>query len=157
MTQIGLQKDDSILRSPPQYLRLSGRHAAARRELIAAVEGSQAQADDGSGIAGAMKQKGARMTTKRALDAQPGSHLDFDVVFTDLGEIGARLEERGGMTPVSVVVNVVENSQAAAKGVTIGCTVVGINGEKFLSHAHTVSTLKHARRPVTVRFRRLER
>ena len=154
MTQIGLNKDDSILRSPPQYLRLSGRHAAARRELIAAVEGSQA--NEGSGIAGAMKQKGARMTTKRALDAQPGSHLDFDVVFTDLGEIGARLEERGGMTPVSVVVNVVENSQAAAKGVTIGCTVVGINGEKFLSHAHTVSTLKHARRPVTVRFRRLE-
>ena len=38
-------------------------------------------------------------------------------------------------------------------GVREGCTVVGINGEEYLSHAHTVATLKHAKRPVTVRFR----
>ena len=95
------------------------------------------------------------MTTKRVLEQLPTSQLEFDVSFAE-GEIGARFEERGGTNPVSVVVSVVENGQAATKGITIGCTVVGINGEKFLSHAHTISTLKHAKRPVTVRFRRLE-
>lgn len=46
-----------------------------------------------------------------------------------------------------------ETGQAVARGVREGCTVVGINGEEYLSHAHTVATLKHAKRPVTVRFR----
>jgi len=149
MSQIGLQKDESILRSPQQqYLRLSGRHAAARREQIAELE-SAAEASGGG------KKAGARMTTKRVLESSLGSELEFDTVFTD-GEIGARFEERGGVNPVSVVVNVTENSQAASKGVSIGCTVVGINGERFISHAHTISTLKHAKRPLTVRFRRLD-
>ena len=145
MSQIGLQKDESILRSP-QYLRLSGRHATARREHIAEAE---------SAAAGGKKPVGARMTTKRVLDPALGSDLEFDAVFGE-GEIGARFEERGGAQPVSVVVNVTENSQAAAKGVTIGCSVVGINGERFISLAHTISTLKHAKRPVIVRFKRLE-
>ena len=72
------------------------------------------------------------------------------------GELGARIEERGGAVPMSVIVSVSDKGQAAAKGVTIGCTIVGINGERFLSHAHTISTLKHAKRPLTVRFRKLE-
>lgn len=43
--------------------------------------------------------------------------------------------------------------QAQSLGVSEGCVVVGLNGEEYLSHAHTVATLKHARRPILVRFR----
>jgi C-terminal processing protease CtpA/Prc len=147
MSQIGIgQKDESILRSPT-YLRLSGRHAAAQREYIAQVEAAQQWSSP--------QDKATRMSTKRALDTVPSSDLEFDVSFVE-GELGARLEERGGLHPVSVVVSVTENGQAASKGVSVGCSIVGINGERFLSHAHTVSTLKHAKRPLTVRFRRLD-
>lgn len=143
MSQIGIQKEESILRSPA-YLRLSGRHAAAKREHLVEAE-----------ELGLKPKASARMSTKKSLEHTPNSDLEFDAVFEE-GEIGARFEERGGLNPVSVVVAVAPKGQAETKGVSIGCTVVGISGEKFLSHAHTVSTLKHAKRPLTVRFRKLE-
>ena len=31
--------------------------------------------------------------------------------------------------------------------------VLGVNGERYLSHAHTAATLKHGRRPVELRLR----
>ena len=67
-----------------------------------------------------------------------------------------RMEERGGLVPISVVINLTTEGQAQQKGVTIGCTVIGVNGEKYISHAHTISTLKHAKRPLSVRFRRMD-
>ena len=93
------------------------------------------------------------MTTRRSL-SKVLSEREFDVSFGE-GELGMRLEERGGgAVAVSVVVAVSDKGQARAKHVSVGCIIVGINGEMFLSHAHTVSTLKHVSRPVIVRFLR---
>ncbi|CAM9589136.1 unnamed protein product, partial [Scytosiphon promiscuus] len=94
------------------------------------------------------------MSTKKALSDDPGSEDgEFDVRFGE-GELGMRLEERGSFKASSVVVKITEDAgQAMSLGIREGCTVVGINGEKYLSHAHTVATLKHAKRPVAVRFR----
>ena len=58
---------------------------------------------------------------------------------------------------MSVVTFIAPEGQAEAAGVTIGCTIIGVNGERFISHAHTVSTLRHAKRPVRVRFRHCDR
>jgi len=52
-----------------------------------------------------------------------------------------------------MVVQVTEGGWAWREGVEEECIIVGVNGEKFISHAHTVATLKHGRRPVSVRFR----
>eukprot|EP00903_Cladosiphon_okamuranus_P011927 g11203.t1 len=96
------------------------------------------------------------MSTKKALSDSPGEEAgEFDVSFQE-GELGMRLEERGSFQASSVVVRITEDGQAMYLGVREGCTVVGINGEKYLSHAHTVATLKHAKRPVQVRFRASE-
>jgi S1-C subfamily serine protease len=64
------------------------------------------------------------------------------------------MDERMGVETVSVVTQVLPNSPAMEKGVRVGCILVGINYEKFISHAHSVATLKYVKRPVTVRFRR---
>ena len=54
-----------------------------------------------------------------------------------------RLEERGGLVALSVVTAVDAAGQAADAGVDVGCVVLGVNGERYLSHAHTAATLKH--------------
>lgn len=101
---------------------------------------------------------GSGLTTKVPLQDVPGSN-EFDAVF-DEGALGMRLEERpvavgtGGLRYVSEVVHVLPDGAAEGQGVREGCLVVGINGERFISHAHAVATLKHGRRPVHVRFRR---
>ena len=41
----------------------------------------------------------------------------------------------------------------ASAGVRAGDVVLGVNGERYLSHAHTAATLKHGRRPVELRLR----
>lgn len=69
------------------------------------------------------------------------------------GELGFRLDERAGITVVSVVTEITEKGQAQQKGLKMGCILVGINRDPFLSHAHAVATLKHAKRPLSVRFR----
>ena len=56
---------------------------------------------------------------------------EVDITFMP-GPIGMRLDERGGLLPVSVVTNLVPNGQAALAGVEIGCIVMGINGERFV-------------------------
>lgn len=63
------------------------------------------------------------------------------------------MDERAGISVVSVVTEVTEKGQAQLKGLKKGCILVGINRDPFLSHAHAVATLKHTKRPVTVRFR----
>ena len=81
------------------------------------------------------------------------THQDeVDITFME-GSLGMRLDERGGYVPVSVVTNVVPGGQAEQAGVEVGCLVVGVNGERFLSHAHTIATLKHGKRPVKIRMR----
>ena len=77
---------------------------------------------------------------------------EVDITFME-GSLGMRLDERGGYVPVSVVTNVVPGGQADQAGVEVGCLVVGVNGERFLSHAHTIATLQHGKRPVKVRMR----
>ncbi len=67
--------------------------------------------------------------------------------------MGFRLEEKPGSIIVSVVTEVLEKGQASSKGLRIGCILVGINRDPYLSHAHAVATLKHIKRPVTVRFK----
>ena len=54
---------------------------------------------------------------------------------------------------VSLVTSVDASGQAAAAGVRAGDVVLGVNGERYLSHAHTAATLKHGRRPVELRLR----
>eukprot|EP00904_Undaria_pinnatifida_P004192 jgi/Undpi1/13774/HiC_scaffold_9.g03425.m1 len=92
----------------------------------------------------------AAMSTKKTLSDAPGEEEgEFDVNFGE-GELGMRLEERGSFKASSVVVKITEDGQAMSLGIREGCTVVGINGEEYLSHAHTVATLKHAKRPAVV-------
>ena len=53
-----------------------------------------------------------------------------------------------------MITNIQKDGISHSLGLTLGCIVIGINGEKFISHAHTVATLKHSKRPITVRFKR---
>lgn len=95
-------------------------------------------------------------STRKSLLREAGED-EFDVTFEDMA-LGLRLEEKAvysegeGLKYVSMVVSVTDGGWADREGVEEGCVIVGVNGEKFLSHAHTVATLKHGRRPVTVRF-----
>ncbi len=56
---------------------------------------------------------------------------EVDITFM-AGTLGMRLDERGDYrcVPVSIVTSLEPNGQAALAGVEIGCTVVGINGER---------------------------
>ena len=90
-------------------------------------------------------------TTKVGLPS-PDDANEYDVVFED-GPLGFRLEERGGLVAVSLVTSVDAAGPAAAAGVRAGDVVLGVNGERYLSHAHTAATLKHGRRPVELRLR----
>jgi len=100
-----------------------------------------------------MPPSGTKMSTKMEI-GQLSEREELDVTF-GAGELGMRLEERGDyrLVPVSVVTSLVPCSQAEAAGVVVGCTVVGVNGERYINHAHTVATLKHGRRPVKLRMR----
>mmetsp|Transcript_3971 Transcript_3971/g.10202 ORF Transcript_3971/g.10202 Transcript_3971/m.10202 type:complete len:461 (+) Transcript_3971:25-1407(+) len=77
---------------------------------------------------------------------------EFDVRL-ETGPLGLRIEERSGLVPITVVTHCDADGQAYRAGVRVGSVVVGLNGQKALSHAHTTATLKHAKRPVHVRFR----
>jgi S1-C subfamily serine protease len=90
-------------------------------------------------------------TTKIGLPS-PDDANEYDVTFSE-GPLGFRLEERGGLVAVSLVTSVDAAGQAAAAGVRAGDVVLGVNGERYLSHAHTAATLKHGRRPVELRLR----
>ena len=91
-------------------------------------------------------------STKLELPADADDDREFDVSFAD-GPLGMRLEERGGLVALSVVTHVADGGQARDAGVQLGCVVLGVNGERYLSHAHTTATLKHGKRPVMVRLR----
>lgn len=100
---------------------------------------------------------GSGLTTKVPLTEDPDAG-EFDACFAE-GPLGMRLEEmpltsrEGGLKYVCQVLQVTSGGAAESKGVRDGCCVVGVNGERFISHAHTVATLKHGKRPVLVRFR----
>lgn len=154
-----------------------GGHDAATRRATAAVFSHLVDQED---------YRARTMTTRRELEEQPEPG-EFDVDFKDgdlglrLEERGElthmkslvllalekvvgvltkmifAIVRTGGVLPVSVVTFIAPEGQAEAAGVTIGCTIIGVNGERFISHAHTVSTLRHAKRPVRVRFRHCDR
>ena len=58
-----------------------------------------------------------------------------------------------GTENTSIVTEVFEDGPAKLMGVMAGCVVLGVNYEKYISHVHTETTLKHVKRPVTIRFR----
>lgn len=136
---LGMGKQ-GILKAPPAQ-KLSNKNS-----------NKQSSTDDGS-TATSDGKNSKRMSTKKELALSPdASTKEFDVLFQE-GDLGFRLEERDGFKQTTVVTNITEGGQAHRSGVKLNCIVVGVNGEQFLSHAHTVTTLKHARRPVVVRFR----
>jgi len=90
--------------------------------------------------------------TKKLLEPRVADEREFDVEFDD-GPLGMRIEERVGLVPVTVVTSVDPRGQAFRAGVRVGCTVQGLNGEKYLSHAHAAATLRHGKRPLTARLR----
>jgi hypothetical protein len=124
--------------------------------VLGSAAAAAAAASGGGPVGG-----GSGLTTKVPLREAPGTN-EFDAVFAE-GPLGMRLEEKpvamggGGVMYVSEVVVVAAGGAAEEQGVGEGCLVVGINGERFISHAHAVATLKHGRRPVHVRFRRRPR
>lgn len=71
-------------------------------------------------------------------------------------ELGITLIELAGSHNhcVSLVSEVHDNTSAHRQGVPVDCIIVCINDEPYISHSHTISTLKHAKRPVKLRFRR---
>jgi len=144
MDQLGIQKSPSLLHSPTPR-KLSSRHTIARKaqQIIGGSDAAEST-EDLSAV--------SRMSTKKALPVLPEGIKEFDVCFEE-GELGCRLEEQIGIVKGSIVTSVTEGGQAKLKGICIGCVVVGVNQEYFISHAHTVATLKHAKRPVFVRFR----
>jgi hypothetical protein len=89
-------------------------------------------------------------TIRARLNVNPGPS-QFDVHF-DQEDLGFRVQERIGAQIVSVVTEVIDKGEANSKGVSIGCVIVGINFEPYLSHAHTVATLKYSKPPVVIRF-----
>ena len=91
-------------------------------------------------------------STKLELSAEYGDDKEFDVEF-GRGALGMRLEERVGLVALTVVTAVDATGTANDAGVRVGCVILGLNGERYLSHAHTTATLKHGRRPVTARLR----
>jgi predicted metalloprotease with PDZ domain len=136
MELFGIKKEESILQAKTEK-KFSNKHS---------MNGNPNASHSPEGLSG------NKMTTKKMLEGNISSKDEFDVSF-DEGELGARFEERDGIIPVSVVTNITEHGQAKIKGVKVGCIILGVNGEKFISHAHTVATLKHAKRPVIVRFK----
>jgi len=69
-------------------------------------------------------------------------------------DLGFRLEERIGLETCTIVSSVQLQSPALEKGIKAGYVLKGINYERFISHAHSVATLKYIKRPVTIRFKR---
>merc|ERR1712146_196802 len=64
---------------------------------------------------------GTAMSTKVQLGELTDEH-ELDITFMD-GPLGMRLDERGGLIPVSLVTHVVPQGQADQAGIVIGCTV----------------------------------
>ena len=81
--------------------------------------------------------------------AGTGGSLEYEITFGH-GDIGMRLEEQANQR--SVVTSVTAHSQAHVNNVRVGSMVTAVNNEKFISHVHTIASIKHARRPIVVRF-----
>ena len=116
---------------------------------VAAARGAAFVGPGSRVFAGGVEDLGS---TKLALPGEADDDREFDVVF-QAGPLGMRLEERGGLVPLTMVTSVAVDGQAAAAGISPGCVVLGVNGEQYLSHAHTTATLIHGRRPVELRLR----
>jgi hypothetical protein len=143
--QLGYKKE-SLLRTPVARKLANNKTTVLKDHREAMRMSKDSNADS------LIRDDIAKMSTRKWLPAECGPS-EFDVSFGE-GELGCRLEERVALTTESVVSAVASDGQAAAKGVIVGCTVVGVSGELFLSHAHTIATLRHSKRPVVVRFKR---
>lgn len=176
MGSMGLSKD-SILTSGNKHIRLSN----ARNTTIpagSAVTSSNGSSSSSSSSSSKAAAASLQPPVRTRLDLSPGPN-QFDVQFEQVNndrvavavvveciltrlwvgwmslsqeELGFRVQERMAVQIVSVVVDVTERGEAKGKGVSVGCVIAGINYEPYLSHAHTVATLKYAKRPVVIRF-----
>jgi hypothetical protein len=176
MGSMGLSKD-SILAPGNKQIRLSN----ARNTTIpggSAVVSSDGSSSSSSSSSSKAAAASLQPPVRTRLDLSPGPN-QFDVQFEQVNEdridvavvvgvhsnaplggwmslsqeeLGFRVQERMGVQIVSVVVDVTERGEAKGKGVSVGCVIAGINYEPYLSHAHTVATLKYAKRPVVIRF-----
>ena len=59
-------------------------------------------------------------------------------------------------SPMTVVSYVARRSESIRRGVAVGNIIVAVNSLDYISHAHTVATIKHGKRPITVRFRAIK-
>jgi len=85
--------------------------------------------------------KEAFIEASRRLHHVPNINCNNGHVNNVQGDLGLRLEEKllnGGVTS-SVVTNITDKSQAAIKRVQLDSYVVGVNGESYISHAHTIA------------------
>eukprot|EP01038_Epipyxis_sp_PR26KG_P007903 gene7903-10728_t len=94
----------------------------------------------------------AAILSSRLLNDTPETD-EIDVIINET-DLGFRIDERIGFTSVSVVTEVIPNSSAKNQGLQVGHIIIGINREKFISHAHSSTTLKHIKRPVVIRFKK---
>ena len=85
----------------------------------------------------------------------------YDVTFPHAGGLGMSLEEKfgpgaggGGGGGASYVTKVAEGGAADKGNVRGGDVVYGVQGKVAISHAHTVTTLKHRNGPVVLRMKR---
>mmetsp|Transcript_32715 Transcript_32715/g.114955 ORF Transcript_32715/g.114955 Transcript_32715/m.114955 type:complete len:527 (-) Transcript_32715:51-1631(-) len=129
--------------------------AATLRFVVSAHEGSfrtRATNSFRDGDDGANEDEDDAWASRHALPEARPDDLEFDCDF-DAGPLGMRIEERVGLVSVTVVTDVAAGGQAHRLGVKVGCTLLGFNGERYLSHAHAAAVLQHGKRPVAVRLR----
>ena len=58
-----------------------------------------------------------------------------------------------GQTVITEIVSVNAESPANRLGVQVGCIVVEVNGAPYISHSHLIATLRHGKRPVTIKLK----
>lgn len=79
---------------------------------------------------------------------------DFDVVFNEVDlqfDIEEIIKDKKDET---IIKNVKKGGYSESKGIFDGFKIIGINGKKYISFAHTAATLKDPKRPLTLRLRR---
>jgi hypothetical protein len=57
---------------------------------------------------------------------------------------------------MTVVSKVARRSESVRHGVAVGNVIVSVNSLDYISHAHTVATIKYGKRPISVRFRTIK-
>lgn len=163
MDSMGLNKSSSILSVPRTTGRLANNNHKSTGPSSSSASSSStsstmphsssySSSNGNSAVNAGNSASSSHGRSSGRLDPNPTAG-QFDVRF-DGDELGFRVEEKFGVSSTTVVTDVTEKGEARAKGVSIGCVIVGINYEAYLSHAHTVATLKYCKKPVVIRFQK---